>query len=306
MKNLKIIWALCLISTLIAIACESLEAETEDGDLVIKAETSPIPLLPTDLPIYPTDLTLEGMAESVMDELEDWGVPSWLIDEDDVEDAVDELEDMLKEASLEILQPGVLSVSVENRVTEIIRQNVEVTEVGVNFTISNETDKFIPAPTEFILFLGDGELAEKWDESVSIPFADERVEDGQFVIKPGEEIELSIENVDHLVEMLNEAKTVGIGYKNLYRLADTKNGADLEALVDEFGWCVAYLSGYGEYVGADKSDCPKPEDLVGWHLTVKKLEFIITAESRIELPDIPSCSDFADEAGLDILGEACE
>jgi len=235
----------------------------------------------------------------VEDELDDLGL-GLLFDNDDIKDIIDDVEDSLREASLEILQPGVLSGAIENQVSETFNDYVTVTQVGVNFEVGNDTDSYVSVPGEFKLYLGDGEQAEDWDEDVTIPFADDRVEDGQFIIKPGETLDLSIENVPHLVESLNNLSSIGIGYKSLYRTADTQNGADLVELWKEFGVCLVE----GLTIGST-NHCPKAEDLLGWHLTVKKFELVISAEAELDIPEIPDCHEFASEYGLDLLEEAC-
>ncbi|MBZ0273853.1 hypothetical protein K8I61_17575 [bacterium] len=258
-----------------------------------------IPLLPLALPIFPTDVTLDGLAASVEDELDDIGM-SFLFDNDDVLDFLDDVEEKMREASLEILQPGVLSVAIDNQITEAIRSVVEVTRVGVNFSFENMTDDYVAVPTEFKLFLGEASAAEAFDDSTTIQFADERVENGQFVVPPGESIELSIANVPHLVDMLNNAKAIGIGYKNLYRPADVDNGADVPGVFQKFGLCL--VEGL---VANTTKNCPGIDELLGWHLSLKDFELVLDAEADIEIPGVEDCADFADSFGLDRLKEAC-
>lgn len=263
--------------------------------------TVTLPLLPIDLPILPTDVTLDGMVESIEEAIEDalgsWAVPS----EGAISDFIEEVEEKLAEASLEILQFGVLSASIDSIITDVIRAGVKVTEVGVNFEFENTTDTWVDVPVEFQLYLGDGELAEAWDESVMIPFADPRVdEDGKFIVAPGETIDLSVENVPHLVDALNNSDSIGIGYKALYRLADMENGADPIEAIKEFGVCL--ISGL---IAGNTSGCPDVEELLQWHLTLKKFELVITAEANLEIPEIPGCDEFASEYNLDLLQEAC-
>ncbi|MDP8257481.1 MAG: hypothetical protein P9M14_17180 [Candidatus Alcyoniella australis] len=224
----------------------------------------------------------------------------WLFGIDEVEDFFDDVEQRLRAASLEILQPGVLSVAVDNRVTDVLRDYIEVTRVGVNFAFTNQTDVWVSVPVEFKLYLGDGELAEAWDESVSIPFADERVDDGQFIVAPGESIELSIDNVPHLVDALNNSSTIGIGYKGLYRMADFSNGANLKEIVNEFGLCLVQ-----GLIANDTSNCPGIEEMINWHLRLERFDLVIEAQSDFDVPDLPGCDEFADEYGLDLLGDAC-
>ena len=270
--------------------------ELDDGKL--KGQVT-LPLLPFDLPIFPTDVTLDGLVQSVADELDDLGM-GWLFDNDDIEKFIVKVEDKLRDASLEILQPGVLSAAIDDQVSETFSSYVEVTQVAVNFEVANDTDSYVSVPGEFKLYLGNGNKAEDWDEDVMIPFADDRVEDGQFVIKPGETLNLSIDNVPHLVESLNQLESFGIGYKSLYRTADTDNDADVVGLWKEFGLCL--VEGV---ISGSTSQCPSAKELLGWHLTAKKFELVIKAESALEIPEIPGCEEFADTFDLDLLKDAC-
>ncbi|MBI5528707.1 MAG: hypothetical protein HY897_20445 [Deltaproteobacteria bacterium] len=265
--------------------------------------TAEVPVVPVDLPIYPTDISLQGFAESIASELDDWGVPEWLKpSESTIQSGVDSLEDKLKAASVEILQPGVLSVSVKNQVTDLIRQGIEFTKVGVKLEISNDTKEMAACPAEFKIYLGEASLAESWDESVSIEFADPKVSDGAFIVKPGETVSLSIDDVPHIAAALNNAASIGIGYKAIYRMTDTKNGADVGAETDVFGKCVLALS---TDLGFSTDSCPSASELVGWHLTVHSLSFVITAKARFDVPDMASCKEFADSQDLGLLGGAC-
>jgi hypothetical protein len=258
-----------------------------------------IPLLPFDLPIFPTDVTLDGLVDTVMDFLDDELGFLFTGDEDDIEDLLEDIEERLRDASLEILNPGVLSVAIDNKITDAITDLVKVTRVGVNFEIGNETDDFVSVPTEFKLYLGEASLAETWSESATIPFADDRVDNGQFVLEPGDTIDLSIENVPHLVDALNNLSAIGLGYKSLYRAADTSNGADSIGMLKEFGLCLL-----GAYAGSF-SQCPSPSELLGWKTSIKKFELVIEAEADFDIPDLEDCSEFADQFGLDLLADAC-
>jgi hypothetical protein len=271
--------------------------EVEDG------VTAEVPVVPVDLPIYPTDISLEGFAASIAVELDDWGIPDWAQpSQSTIQDGVDSLEGKLKDASIEILQPGVLSVSVKNQVTDLIRQGIEVTKVGVKLKISNDTKEMAACPAEFKIYLGEASKAEKWDESVSIEFADPKVSDGAFIVKPGETVSLELDDVPHIADALNNAASIGIGYKAIYRMTDTKNGADVSKEAEVFGKCVLALSGVP---GFDTDSCPSASELVGWHLTVHSLAFVITAKARFDVPDIASCTEFADSQDLALLGKAC-
>ena len=115
----------------------------------------------------------------------------------------------------------------------------------------------------------------------------------------------------HLVDILNGQGEIGLGYQNLYRMADTSNGADVDTAVDEFGTCVVTLAAAGMGISglsipSVEESCPSPADLAGWHLTAESLELDITvAGSLIDIPEIAGCSDFADANGLDVLGTVC-
>jgi len=286
-----------LFLTVFALTCgKGDNISVNDGNVSGQAT---LPLLPIDLPIYPTDVTLDGLADSVKQGLEDIGM-GWMFDNDSVQSFFDDVEKRLRNASIEILQPGVLSVAIDNQITDTIRDYVQVTKVGVNFGFSNDTDEWVSVPVEFKLYLGDGKLAEAWDESVTIPFQDERVHDGQFIVKPGEKIELSIDNVPHLVDALNNSTSIGVGYKALYRMADFDNGASLTEIMDKFGLCL--IQGF---ISNDTSQCPSVNELIGWHLTLTKFELVISAESKLDIPEIPGCKDFANQYNLDLLKNAC-
>lgn len=294
--------ALVLLTVLITVSAWVVSCGEGDGvsfDDGIQGQVT-LPLLPIDLPIYPTDVTLDGLVDYVEDELDDLGM-GWLFDNDDILDFMDDVEKKLRDASLEILQPGVLSVAIDNQITETIRDYVTVTRVGVNFSFANDTDKWVDVPVEFQLFLGDGALAEDWDAAVMIPFVDPRVDaDGNFIVAPGETIDLSIENVPHLVDALNESASIGIGYKAIYRMADVNNDADPIEAMQEFGLCLVE----GLIAGTTKN-CPDVEELLGWHLTMKQFELVIEAEADLEIPEIPGCDEFAEEYDLDLLADAC-
>lgn len=275
----------------------------EDGKLTAQAT---LPLLPIDLPIFPTDVTLDGMLDYVADALDDVGL-GWFVDDDDIQKFLGKVEKKLRDASLEILQPGVLSVAIDSTITDVVRDYVNVTRVGVAFEFANDTDVWVDVPVEFQLFLGDGVQAEAFSPSVMIPFADPRVdEDGNFIVEPGETIALEIENVPHLVTALNESMSIGIGYKALYRMADINNGADPWGAITEFGLCL--LSGL---VANSTAGCPGVDELINWHLTLKKFDLTIEAESELEIPEIPGCEEFAEnleeefDLDLDLLKDAC-
>lgn len=288
-----VVWAAS--AAVMATGCE--DVSVEDG----LSGTGNLPLVPFDLPVFPTDITMEGLESELEDLVDEYDVFGFF-DEDDIADAEEWLAEQMEEASLEILQPGVLSVSADNKIAESIRDVVTVTNVGVRFEVTNNTDAWVAVPIEFQLFLGDGEAAEAWDESVLIPFADPRVdEDGKFIIEPGESLDLEIDSVPHLVTALNESDSIGIGYKAIYRVADADNGADIPGVINKFGLCIA-----GKVVGLDIGDCPGIDELIDWHLTVNKFELSISAEADFEIPDLEDCSEFADEFGLDNLKEACE
>jgi hypothetical protein len=311
-------WHWALATGLVLALAAVLSCGEGDGCSINDGEISgqaTLPLLPFDLPMYPTDITLENLATSVGHQAEDY-INDILpfLDYDVTNSALNTafgfIEGLVKDASLEILQPGVLSVSIDNQITETIRDYVQVSKVGVNFAVSNDTDAYIALPVEFQLFLGDGALAEDWSPEVLLPFADPRVdEDGRFIVAPGEKIELSIKNVPHLVDALNEAKSIGIGYKSIYRMGDLDNGADLEAFLDKFLLCIiAKLPGIGDWLGAlgiGEGDCPTAEELIGWHFTVKKFELVIKANTDLDIPEVPGCTQFADEFSLDLLKDAC-
>lgn len=298
MKNVLILIAiLAALSVGLALSCgEGDGLDFEDGEFTGQVT---LPLLPFDLPIFPTDVTLDGLTDTVADELDDLGM-GWLFSNSDIEKFIGKVEDKLKNASLEILQPGVLSAAIEGQVAETFNEYVKVTNVAVNFTIANDTDNYVSVPGEFKLYLGDGQKAEDWDDSVTIPFEDDRVNDGEFIIKPGEELDLTVTNVPHLVNSLNNLDSIGIGYKSLYRSVDTQNGADLVELWTEFGVCL--VEGL---IAGSTSQCPSAQDLLGWHITVKKFELVISAETDLNIPEIPGCEEFADEFNLDLLKDAC-
>jgi hypothetical protein len=301
-----------LLALLFFLSCgEGDGCSVKNGELSGQAT---LPLVPIDLPMYPTDITLDGVAESAQSAIEDYLSDFPFIPFDAtmnlVNSALGYVASLIKDASVEILQPGVLSVSVDNQITQTIRDYVKVKRVGVNFEVANDTDKYISAPVEYQLFLGDGALAEKWDPSAMIPFADPRVdEDGKFVVEPGETISLKIDNVPELVDALNNATTIGVGYKSIYRMADLDNGADVPAFIDKFLLCIISklpgISDFLDLLGIGDGSCPSAEDLIGWHLTVKKFELVIKAESNLDIPPIPGCKEFADEQSLDLLAEAC-
>lgn len=279
------------------LACD--DVDLKDGDL---SGTATLPLLPFDLPIFPTDVTLDGLASGITNMINEYNpFPVGDVSEDDVQDVLDTLGVDLAEMSAEILQPGVLSVAVDDQIADTFQTFVSVTNVGVNFTFANDTDVWVPSPVEFQLFMGDGDKAEAWDEDVMIPFADPRVdEDGKFIVEPGEEIELSIDNVPHLVEALNNSNKFGIGYKAIYRPGDEANGADIDIFIEKFGFCIA-----SQAFGVDLGECPDISDLIKWHLTLKKFELVISAETDFNIPEIPGCEEFADEYDLPTLKDAC-
>ncbi len=292
MRTRDCLLALAIFSALLALsACDCVSAE--DGE--IKAEAA-LPLLPFDLPLFPTDLKMDGLVDSIQEEVSGAG----FLSDSFIGDFLDDVEEGLEEASLEILQPGTLSTPVNDQITDTFQEWVEVTRVGVNFSVANDTDAWVAVPIEFKLYLGDGELVDAWDDAATIPFAEADNQDGSFIVKPGEQIDLTIDNVPALVDALNSAATFGIGYKAIYRMADFGNGADLWAFLDKFGLCLL-----GLFTGYDVGDCPGVEEMLGWHLTIKKFELEIEAKSDLDIPEIPGCEDFAKEYDLDLLGEAC-
>ena len=254
-----------------------------NGNIVGKAT---LPLLPIDLPIYPTDVTLDGLVGSVKDNL---GLAGSLLSNNYIQGFLDEVEAKLKKASIEILQPGTLSGAVGDQVAETFQTYVQVTRVGVNFAIANDTNEWVSVPVEFKLYLGDGDLVDAWSEDAVIPFADPQVNDGQFIVNNGKQ---DPEKLDDYIAR--------DGYKALYRMADFENGADVVAFLEKFGVCL--VEGL---IADDTSQCPSVEQMIGWHLTVKKFELVIEAQSDLHIPEIPGCTQFAQEYKLDLLKQAC-
>jgi hypothetical protein len=292
--------ALLAAVAIVVIGCGEGDGITEDGATVT------VPLLPVGLPLLPTDVTLDGLVSYVEDFVDDNNLDFFgLLDNDDIRDFLDDVEDRLRKASLEALQPGVLSGGVNNSFLSLVSDFVKITNVGMTFAFRNETDAWVDVPVEFQLFAGNGDLAEAWDESVMIPFVDERVdEDGQFIVKPGESIELTVESIPQLADALNAALAdgapLGIGYKALYRMADVENDADPVEAIKEFGPCL--ISGL---LSGSTSGCPDIEELLGWHLTIEKFEVHLTVDADFDLGDLPSCDEFTSSLGLDDLNEAC-
>ncbi|MCG3175023.1 MAG: hypothetical protein GMKNLPBB_03357 [Myxococcota bacterium] len=293
-------------------SCAELKFELprfEDGGVTAPAveTTFTIPLLPVDLPIYPTDLTASGLADSVAGQLGALGVPA--IAQGAVRPLLDSgvsaLESKLKQASLEILQPGVLSADVGGRFAALAREQVQITRVVMTMVLANETKELVSTPTEFRLYAGEAKLAEAWDESTAIGFVALRPggASGAMVIAPGELVTVTAGDIPHLTKALNGASSLGVGYKNLYRVVDTGNGADAVGAAKVFGPCVLALSNVPGFDAA--KDCPPPDRLAAWKLTMKKFEVAITAKKSIELPPVPSCREFAAKYKLDVLAKAC-
>jgi len=291
-----------LAALLLMFACGEGDGVNFDPSTGALTGQATLPLLPLSLPVFPTEVNLDGLTDSFMDFVGDYD-PFGLVSSGDVDEALSQVEKKLEQASLQILQPGVLSISIDNVITDAIRDNVKVTGVKVNFKFTNKTDVWVDVPVEFQLFLGDGDKAKQWDPSVMIPFVDDRVNpDGTFIVKPGETVEMSTDNIQQLVDALNNSDSIGVGYKAKYRMADVANGARIDKVVSHFGLCVvALILGIG-----DTSSCPSIEELLNWHLSFDKFELVINAESDIDIPDIPMCSEFADNFGLDDLKQACE
>ncbi|MDP8257482.1 MAG: hypothetical protein P9M14_17185 [Candidatus Alcyoniella australis] len=60
-----------ILSLLVILSCGAGDGcSAEDGNLKVRVT---LPLLPIDLPIFPTDVTLEGLEDWVGDELDDLG-----------------------------------------------------------------------------------------------------------------------------------------------------------------------------------------------------------------------------------------
>lgn len=273
-------------------------------DRLIDSGTVEVPIVPISLPIYPTDISAEGLADSVAGEMDGLEIPSYLQpSKSKIQGGTRDLEDKLKDASVEILQPGVLSISVKSQVTDLIRQGIEVTRVGVKIEIANDTPIMAACPVEFKIYLGDAAKAEAWDESVSIQFADEKVKDGVFVVEPGRTVALEINDVPHIADALNNAAAIGVGYKAIYRMADADAGADVQKEAGVFGECVLALCGV-PLLSTDS--CPSASQLIGWHLTLKKFALVISAKAKFDVPKIPTCKEFADAQKLDLLGKECK
>ena len=293
MKKTALLIMLTVLLTLPLGSCGEGDTLFQDGKLVI-------PLLPIDLPIFPTDVTLDGLTDSVTDAIDDYGM-SWLIDTKEVQDFIAQIEKRVRKASLEILQPGVLSIAVDNKITNTLRDIVNITSVGINLEIANDTNDYVAVPSEFKLYVGDSAAAEDFSDSVSIKFVADDVDNGQFILAPGESRDLSVDNIPHLVDALNNASSIGMGYKSLYRTADTSNGADLPDMWKEFGMCIV-----NGLISGSTSSCPDAKDLIGWHLTVKKLELVFDGEAVFDPEKLLSCDGFAAQFDLPLLSDACD
>lgn len=240
-------------------------------------------------------------------------MPSSLIPKSTIDGGVAKLETKLTEASSSILQPGVLGISVNNQFTALTK-NIEVTKVGFSMEVTNKTADFNANPAQFVLYLGAKAQAEAFDESTAIPLA---ADDGDFIIKPdGEKSTISVENVPHLVDLLNNflsgdgSLEVGLGYKSIYRMGDVDQGADLANASTVFGKCVAALAGVPDVpfvIEFDESkDCKSAAELSKWKLVIHKFELDVEVKADLfEVPEIPSCGDFATENELEILKTEC-
>lgn len=272
-------------------------------DRLVEGASVEVPIVPISLPVYPTDISAEGLADSLSGEMDRLEIPSYLQpSKSTIQGGARDLEDKLKDASVEILQPGVLSISVKNQVTDLIRQGIEVTKVGVKIEVANDTPIMAACPVEFKIYLGDAAKAEKWDESVSIQFVDDKVTDGVFVVEPGKTVALEIDDVPHIADALNNSAAIGIGYKAIYRMADSAAGADVQKEAEVFGECILALC---DVPFTSTGSCPSASQLVGWHLTLKKFALVISAKAKFDVPKIPSCKEFAEAQKLDLLGKEC-
>ncbi len=288
---------------------------TEDNKVTVETEAT-VPILPLDLPVYPTEVTLDGLTPSIKKWLEGKNVPASIIPDKLLDEGISKLGKTLEEATSEILQPGALSGAFNNQIKSF--EKVEVSKVGVRIVLSNSTKAMAATPTVFKLFLGEGSKTESFDETVLIPFKNEDPEITDIIIKPdGEKQTLVVDDVPHLKKLLNEflkgGKEVsfGVGYQAVYRMADIENGADVEKESQVFGKCVAALAGVPSIpfvIDFDKEkDCPSLSELLKWHFTIHKLEFDIKVKAEVfEVPKIPNCEEYSKQEGLDMLKEACD
>ena len=213
--------ALVALATLSGVACENLQNGLKGS--------AKVPLLPLSLPIFPTNLTLSGLTSSLKARVDSL-VPSVsvlgfsaslssLLDTSILNSATSTLEGQLKSASLQILQPGTLSATVEGQLTDFLRNAITVSKVGINMQLQNNTQEFVKTPSQYKLFLGDGEKlkGDNFDESTSVPFEESPTSvtgtettttstastttsenKGEFIVKPGDTLDVSLENVPRI------------------------------------------------------------------------------------------------------------
>jgi len=261
-----------------------------------------LPLLPLSLPVYPTDISMDGMVPSVETAASSIPLVGDLLTSGLAQEGLTYVENLVDKASLQILQPGPLTAQIQSQITQTIRNNVKVTNVGVTLELSNDTAGYIAVPVQFELYLGDGNLVKNWDPSVMILFDDtaHRQSDNSFIFKPGESVTLTLSSVPQLVEALNNSTSIGLAYKAIYRVADADNGADISGFLDKFLLCIV-----DEALDLSLGSCPNISQLLGWHFTFKQFYLTIDAESSLSIPPIPGCKAFANSNNLPNLANAC-
>lgn len=274
--------------------------ENEDGSKTVSVISSAVvPILPINLPIYPTSLTLAGLADSVhaktetyIDNFIDSDISSFLkpvivaaakqaIGKEAIQTGVDSLESALADISSSILSPGTLSTSVKNQIGSL--DNVEITKVGMKMKLKNSTSQYVAVPARFRLFLGNKTEVEEKSEDVAIDLNkdvanDTKTETGSAsegtltedkykLVKPdGISEAFEIENIPHLVVLLNKILSqdseseIGLSYANDYFVADASNGADIPGLVTKVGGCI-FSKGLKAASGIDLSKFNFPDDL---------------------------------------------
>lgn len=313
-KKMKIL--LILPSLVTFFACDQVKdvvlKPDKNGNIVVSTSVE-VPLLPIDLPVFPTALTMDGMGDNIEGWLQSKGVPSVFIVDSLLNNAEVQLAAHLEKATASILQPGSLSSSVQEIVVSMDR--VEIEEAGLEIELSNDTAELVSVPAAFEFYLGEQDLVNEFSKETRIPFEREDVDENSYpVIRPGEKnIKLKVESIPYLVENLNQflqGKSVqwGMGYRNIYRMVDTTRGAEPQKAVSVFGKCSVALAGIPQiiYPTDKEKDCPQAAALTKWRLTVHSFKLLLKVNAKIfEIPKVLSCEEYAKKEGLINLEKAC-
>ncbi len=297
------------LGALLLCSCDSVQPILNNGKVGIAFDSEPIPLLPPGFPVYPTSFSTESLGPVVEQALADVTFRSGLskVGDDLCIDLVLEdvcLEDLLNNAAfnaiddaiisevpqigdwveryaigqLDFSNPAPLSAGINEQLGRTFRGAVTFDEVKLKMTVTNRTADLWAVPIAFRLYVGNGESVN--NKSALVTDGSATDSDSQpltFFLQPGESRTIETENLAHLVDALNEVRTLSIDYDANIEVAEVDPAS------------------FGQWLGASKADDDGngvADALSRWGLVFDEFKIDISGRGEVEIPvDTPDWLD---------------